>query len=1113
MATSPCPTHAQLHLVVEDTTADEEFERLVNHVEQCERCGRAVEDLLVYEETLAGLAGVPLSPPPIDATVEQLKQRLHLLHLASSGAPALMESASGATAIDFLAPAQQADELGRLGNYRILQRLGAGGMGLVLLAEDVLLQRKVALKIMLPRVAAGLQARIRFLREAQAVARIEHKHIVTIHQVGEDNGVAFLAMPLLKGESLDTRLERVGCLNVAEAARIAAEMAEGLAAAHAEALIHRDIKPSNVWLEQGGDTVKLLDFGLARLDDGAGKLTHSGVIVGTPAFMAPEQARGETVDARADLFSLGCVLYQMLTGVRPFRGNDTLALLSALALHDPRPPHMVNPKVPPAVSALTMRLLAKNAAERPASAADVAQQLRALSERLRTPVPPGARPRRWPAAAGVVLMAGVGALIVSSLIRETGARVPESVAKKTETTPLPVSREKPFVLARHGSEAGAFKTFPGLWEAHQPGDEIVVYGKGPFPLPALEVQGKTLVLKAGPGFSPQFVPDESLFNRNPSFWLTIRSGELHVENCDFLADGRAWGWPSWGLPPERSLGHFSFARAFDSPCVFRGCRMVGFKDGVFQACYATRLTLEDCLVECGKAALAAIVRAGSELILTNNLIYCGELVHHAESPGGQKLQLKRNAIAFAHVGVTGLNDEFTGLITVTAEGNLFDFAGTRVNQPIPKELIEKRVRWHGEGNCYAGLRHGLAAWNAQLPKPEINSSAVPWLPFGWRLDMLPEPDKEARAQRERLQQGRRQTGLDDLGPDLSMVGPGDAYVRSLASAGRAVPQEQMRPEPLPGGPIVLHRAGKKPVGYPALEDAFTVIQDGDVIEVRTDRKLGGSTVPPQRGAVTLRAAPGYRPVITTMVSIDAGTTLTVEGLSFSGSKPLQILGKGVPLEQQGRFARLANCAFDTAEPGNRLVSGRFQAGDGSPGEVLRCILPGLQVTLEKKTSVRIRESILTCVEVAVTESTGGDVAATIELDGCIVDWPTSPWHGNALSAWLDRRQGQCKWVARRCLFESGIPWFPSHSTWLGERNCYCFARWLDHGNHSSLAQWRAITGSPETGSVIGAPVTADPQFWRLPPGLVATGIGPDIERVARRLTPGATDGVSAQKPQ
>jgi serine/threonine protein kinase len=288
-----------------------------------------------------------------------------------------------------LRPPQAPDELGRLGNHRIFEILGHGGMGVVFKAEDLQLKRRVALKAMLPGIAASASNRQRFLREAQAAAALEHDHIVPIYQVGEDNGVPFLAMQLLKGESLDNRLRRAVRLPVADVLRVGRETAEGLAAAHAQGLIHRDVKPANIWLEAlpaepGGPAtrfrVKILDFGLARTMAGAGQLTQSGAILGTPAFMAPEQAAGKPVDGRCDLFSLGCVLYQASTGMLPFQGTDPISTLMAVAMEHPRPPHQVFPEVSPALSDLIVRLLAKSPAERPPSALALRAALAAIEQ-------------------------------------------------------------------------------------------------------------------------------------------------------------------------------------------------------------------------------------------------------------------------------------------------------------------------------------------------------------------------------------------------------------------------------------------------------------------------------------------------------------------------------------------------------------------------------------------------------------------------------------------------------------------------------------------------------------------------------------------------------------
>jgi WD40 repeat protein/tRNA A-37 threonylcarbamoyl transferase component Bud32 len=279
--------------------------------------------------------------------------------------------------LDWLAPPQQPGEMGRLGPYRVLGILGSGGMGIVFRAEDTQLQRPVALKALLPsRSDMGL-ARLRFLREGRAAAAIKHDHVITIYQVGEDGGVPFLAMELLTGESLEDRLARQGRLPVADVLRIGRETALGLSAAHAQDMIHRDIKPANIWLEGEAGRVKILDFGLARVG-GEVQLTRTGIVVGTPAYMSPEQAAGKDVDARCDLFSLGAVLYRLVTGELPFKGDDPLGLLIAIGNDVPVPPWEINPAVPEPLSELILRLLAKDRRYRPVSAKAVIDALESI---------------------------------------------------------------------------------------------------------------------------------------------------------------------------------------------------------------------------------------------------------------------------------------------------------------------------------------------------------------------------------------------------------------------------------------------------------------------------------------------------------------------------------------------------------------------------------------------------------------------------------------------------------------------------------------------------------------------------------------------------------------
>jgi hypothetical protein len=285
---------------------------------------------------------------------------------------------NGAEPLAFLRPPLQGGELGRLADFRVLQLIGQGGMGIVFRAEDTRLRRMVALKVMQPRFARETKLRQLFLREAQAMAALKSDHVVTVYEVGVAGEVPFLAMEFLEGEALDSLPKRLGQLPLAQVVQIGKEAACGLAAAHARGLVHRDIKPSNLWLEASTGRLKILDFGLARLNVGAAEASQLGQIVGTPAFMAPEQARGEAVDHRADLFSLGCVLYWLCTCRLPFKGTDVLSTLTALATHNPEPPKAVSSHVGPDLSDLIMELLQKNPCRRPASSQAVLDRLAAI---------------------------------------------------------------------------------------------------------------------------------------------------------------------------------------------------------------------------------------------------------------------------------------------------------------------------------------------------------------------------------------------------------------------------------------------------------------------------------------------------------------------------------------------------------------------------------------------------------------------------------------------------------------------------------------------------------------------------------------------------------------
>jgi serine/threonine protein kinase len=373
------------------STADE----VAQHLQQCSQCVAGLRALEPSDPVVAALRqSNGFSTEPLPTAVTKVMAAMRQFQPLALAPTVVGESRP------LLAPPRNVGELGWLGPYRILRELGSGGMGVVYLAEDPHLQRQVALKVMQPELAAHPVARQRFLREARAAAALENDHVVTIYQVAEDKGMPYMVMPYLQGETLAARLFRERKLPVTEAVRIAREIAIGLAGAHERGLVHRDVKPGNIWLESRGGNVagrslgsaelpvtrvKLLDFGLAWVADAHTPLTPPEVVIGTPAYLAPESLGGGTVDARSDLFSLGCVLFEMLTGKLAFGGTDTGGIIKALMRETPpKPPHLVNADVPPWLSDFVMKLIAKDPNERPESAKAVLAGLQSIAGGLPT---------------------------------------------------------------------------------------------------------------------------------------------------------------------------------------------------------------------------------------------------------------------------------------------------------------------------------------------------------------------------------------------------------------------------------------------------------------------------------------------------------------------------------------------------------------------------------------------------------------------------------------------------------------------------------------------------------------------------------------------------------
>lgn len=366
------------HLVelLQEVLPQEATEDVLTHVENCTHCQdrlttlaaspeeweiatEAISDSCVTDDSAFRVNFTPSSDPVFEWT-ESMAKRL-------------------------LSPASHPEMLGRLGRYDIERLIGSGGMGVVFKAFDQELNRPVAIKLLAPYLAGSGSARQRFLREAKAAAAVGHRHVVPIYNVETGGEIPFLVMQYISGESLQERIDREGPLGLREILRIGKQIAEGLSAAHLQGLVHRDIKPSNILLEEGIESAMISDFGLARaIDDAA--LTRTGFHPGTPQYMSPEQAAGETVDTRSDLFSLGSLLYAMCTGRPPFRAESSLGVLKKISESDPTPIHELNPDIPLWLCTIVDRLLAKRPADRFHSAAEVAKLLESCLAHTQQPM-------------------------------------------------------------------------------------------------------------------------------------------------------------------------------------------------------------------------------------------------------------------------------------------------------------------------------------------------------------------------------------------------------------------------------------------------------------------------------------------------------------------------------------------------------------------------------------------------------------------------------------------------------------------------------------------------------------------------------------------------------
>lgn len=379
-----CYDSHQLQLLINDQLDKQAEAELLNHMDSCAACQEALESLAadtqLWQELPANLSDqIRIDRGQLEETTEHSSSDL---------------DANIRELLRNMGPTDDPNMLGRIGTYEICGVVGRGSTGIVLKSFEASLNRYVAIKVLLPTLSGNGAARRRFDREARAIAAVVNEHVVPIFAVDEHRGLPYFVMQYVSGASLQNRVERQGPLDACEVVRISMQIANGLAAAHAQGIVHRDIKPANILLEHGLDRVLVSDFGLARVTDGA-TVTMSGLITGTPSYMAPEQARGDQIDQRSDLFSLGSVMYTMCTASTPFPSETVYGVIRRICETDQRSIRESNPEIPEWLEAFINKLLSKEKIERFESAEQVSAILSHELAHMQNPTLVQVPPREW----------------------------------------------------------------------------------------------------------------------------------------------------------------------------------------------------------------------------------------------------------------------------------------------------------------------------------------------------------------------------------------------------------------------------------------------------------------------------------------------------------------------------------------------------------------------------------------------------------------------------------------------------------------------------------------------------------------------------------------------
>jgi serine/threonine-protein kinase len=802
-----CPSLEQLDAALRGPSTASENADLAAHLAECPACQGRLETMAGGSNWIARQRQAFANPPaPASDALRRAMQALDSVPPRPSEAPPVQPR------LDFLQPSEQPGVLGGFGPYEVLDAVAGGGMGIVLKARDPALNRIVALKILPPARASNPAARARFLREARAAAAVVHDHVVPIYAVDEHNGLPYLVMQFIMGRSLAERIRESGPLSLEQILRIGAQTATGLAAAHAQGLIHRDVKPGNILLENSVERVKITDFGLARAVEDS-SLTHEGQIAGTPEYMSPEQAQAGAVDQRSDLFSLGCVLYEIATGLSPFRAERPVAALRRVCDEEPQPAHLVNRAVPEWLGRLIQRLMAKDPAARPASAADVAEELaECLAEVQQSsdsrpfasssmPVPQPHRPvlklPLWVLSLVLLMPIALGLVLFRKKKPDPAPALPgPSPVKPIAAAEADAAPARLFFLPAAGDQPE--RGFATLGEAvAEAGNGAVIEFRfnGVQPVEAVRRIEKALILRAGHGFEPVLSPSRRgqllLFTHAPlvlegltvviahvqipgppayqrgSVGIAIEDAPLLLAHCRLEIEPGELSLTPRG-PNLITLRNVPSARLLHCELVSRRGFVIEWlvQAGEVPENFATALWFQGCTLEGNGINRGLRTSAAYRLDLRRNTL-AGDMLLHLSGGGPEAIP------------------------TITASHNVFDFKAllrpfrAAMNSPL-KELL----RWNGATNIYsvdesyAVTAPAVANHDAWLDSGAVveTNSLRAELELQTRLASLTDRTPAAEAAAFTLTPEERQQlaaqGLDSstrMGADPSRIGPGQSY--------------------------------------------------------------------------------------------------------------------------------------------------------------------------------------------------------------------------------------------------------------------------------------------------------------------------------------------------